>query len=144
LTPEEARAAAKKKLAEVGQGGNPAADKRRERGALPLFDVIDTFLRDHVEAKRKPSTAAWMRDTLERIVKPAFGARKLDKVTRQDVARLHSSMGDRPVQANRMLAILGSLYSWAGRAGYVPEGYNPCRGIERFPERARERFSDER
>jgi Arm DNA-binding domain len=68
MTPEEARAAAKKKLAEVGQGGNPAADKRRERGALPLSDVIDTFLRDHVEAKRKPSTAVWMRDTLERIV----------------------------------------------------------------------------
>ena len=97
-------------------------------------------MRDHVEAKRKASTAAWMRDALERIVKAALGAMKPDKVTRQDASRLHSSMSDRPVQANRTLAILGALYSWAGKNGYVGEGHNPARGVEKFPERSRERF----
>jgi integrase len=81
-----------------------------------------------------------MRDTLERIVKPAFGSMKPDRVMRRDAARLHSSMSDRPVQANRTLAILGSLYSWAGKSGYVAEGHNPARGLEKFPERPRERF----
>jgi integrase len=140
MTPDEARAAARRVLGLVAHGEDPAAEKASERRALPLGEVIDAFLRDHVEAKRKASTATWMRDALERIVKPALGAMKPDKVTRQDASRLHSSMSDRPVQANRTLAILGALYSWAGKNGYVGEGHNPARGIEKFPERSRERF----
>ena len=73
-------------------------------------------------------------------MKPALGSMKLDTVTRPAVARLHSSMSDRPVQANRTLAILSALYSWAGKSGYATEGYNPARGVEKFPESGRERF----
>ena len=44
------------------------------------------------------------------------------------------------MQANRTLAILSALYSWAEKNGYSPEGHNPARGVEKFPERSRERF----
>ena len=77
---------------------------------------------------------------LQRIVKPALGGMNPGKVTRQDVARLHSLLRVTSVQANRVLAMIGALYGFAARAGYVPEGYNPARGIEKFPERSRERF----
>jgi integrase len=140
MTPDEARAAAKMVLGSVAHGEDPAAQKASERRALPLGEVIDAFFREHVETKRKASTAVWMRDALERIVKPALGSMKADRVTRQDATRLHSSMSNRPVQANRTLAILGALYSWAGKNGYVEEGENPARGVEKFPERSRERF----
>ena len=145
MTPEQARAAARKVLGSVAHGKDPAADKANERRSLPLGNVIGAFLAEHAEAKRKASTAAWYRDGLERIVKPALGGINPDKVTRQDVARLHSSLHETPVQANRVLAMLGALYGFAAKAGYVPEGHNPTRGIEKFPERARERFltSDE-
>jgi integrase len=145
MTPEQARAAAKKILGSIAHGKDPAADKANERRSLLLGDVIEAFLTEHADAKRKASTAAWYRDGLERIVKPAFGGMKPDKVTRQDVARLHSSMNKAPVQSNRVLAMIGALYGFAVKAGYAPEGYNPTRGIEKFPERARERFltSDE-
>ena len=140
MTPEEARAEAKKVLGSVAHGEDPAAEKTRQRRSLSLSEVIEIFLTQHAEAKRKASTAAWMRDALERIVKPALGSMKLDAVTRPAVARLHSSMSDRPVQANRTLAILSALYSWAGKSGYAAEGYNPARGVEKFPESGRERF----
>jgi integrase len=145
MTPEQARAAARKVLGSVAHGEDPAADKTNERRSLPLGDVIEAFLAEHAEAKRKASTAAWYRDGLERIVKPVLGGMNPDKVTRQDIARLHSSMRETPVQANRVLAMLGALYGFATKAGYAPEGYNPTRGIEKFPERSRERFltSDE-
>jgi hypothetical protein len=44
-----------------------------------------------------------------------------------------------------MLAAVGSMYSFAGRVGIVPEGINPARGVEKFAESRRERFlnSDE-
>jgi integrase len=124
----------------VAQGKDPAADKANERRSLPLGDVIEAFLAEHAEAKRKASTAAWYRGGLQRIVKPALGGMNPGKVTRQDVARLHSSLHETPVQANRVLAMIGALYGFATKAGYVPEGYNPARGIEKFPERSHERF----
>ena len=145
MTPEQARAAARKVLGSVAHGEDPAADKANERRSLPLGDVIEAFLAEHAEAKRKASTAAWYRGGLERIVKPALGGMNPGKVTRQDVARLHSSLRETPIQANRVLAMIGALYGFAEKAGYAPEGYNPARGIEKFPERSRERFltSDE-
>lgn len=145
MTPEQARAAARKVLGSVAHGEDPAADKANERRSLPLGDVIEAFLAEHVEAKRKASTAAWYRGGLERIVKPGLGGMNPGKVTRQDVARLHSSLRETPIQANRVLAMIGALYGFAEKAGYAPEGYNPARGIQKFPERSRERFltSDE-
>jgi integrase len=140
MTPEQARAAARKVLGSVAHGEDPAADKANERRSLPLGDVIEAFLAEHAEAKRKASTAAWYRGGLQRIIKPALGGMNPGKVTRQDVARLHSSLHETPVQANRVLAMISALYGFAARAGYVPEGYNPARGIEKFPERSHERF----
>jgi integrase len=39
-----------------------------------------------------------------------------------------------------VLAVVGSMYAFAGRAGIVPEGTNPARGIDKFKEGRRERF----
>ena len=85
---------------------------------------------DHVRAKRKAGTAEFYRDILDRIVKPAVGTTKADKLTRLQVGKLHSSLADTPFQANRVLAVVGSIYAFAGRAGIMPEGINPTRGID--------------
>jgi integrase len=39
-----------------------------------------------------------------------------------------------------VLAVVGSMYAFAGRTGIVPEGTNPARGIDKFKESRRERF----
>ncbi|MHB1934198.1 MAG: tyrosine-type recombinase/integrase, partial [Leptospirillum sp.] len=44
-----------------------------------------------------------------------------------------------PVQANRVLALLSTLFSKAIIWGYH-KGENPCRGITRFREVRRDRF----
>jgi len=71
---------------------------------------------------------------------PKHGARKAHDFARADLARLHLSLQDRPYQANRLLAVVASMYSFGERHGLVPEGYNPAGRIERFPEARRERF----
>jgi integrase len=73
-------------------------------------------------------------------VKPAVGTTKADKLTRLQVGKLHSSLSDTPFQANRVLAVVGGMYAFAGRAGLVPEGTNPAKGIDKFKESRRERF----
>jgi hypothetical protein len=42
-----------------------------------------------------------------------------------------------------VLAVLSKLMNWAERHGYWPDGTNPCRHVERFPERKRGRFLSE-
>jgi hypothetical protein len=106
----------------VAQGKDPAADKANERRSLPVGDMIEAFLVEHAESKRKASTAARYRGGLQRIVKPALGGMNPGKVTQQDVARLHSSLRETPVQANRVVAMIGALYGFATKAGVCPRG----------------------
>lgn len=140
ITPERARARAKIVLGAVAHGHDPANQKTDERGTPTLAELADRFMADHVRPKRKAATAEFYRDILDRIVKPALGTTKADKLTRMQVGRLHSSLSDTPFQANRMLAVVGSMYAFAGGAGFVPEGTNPARGIDKFKESRRERF----
>jgi len=124
----------------VAHGHDPANQKTAERGTPTVAELADRFMAGHVKAKRKVRTAEFYQDILDRIVKPALGTTKADKLTRVRVGRLHSSLSETPFQANRVLAVVGSMYAFAGRAGIVPEGTNPARGIHKFEESRRERF----
>jgi integrase len=140
ITAEEARAQAKKAIGAAAGGADPAGSKSIERKTLTIADLIDTFLSDHVEAKRKLGTQGHYRDILNRIVRPEIGTAKADKVRRADISRLHLKWKKTPYQANRILAVVGSMYAFGGKRGLVPEIINPARGIEKFPEQGRERF----
>ncbi len=140
ITPERARARAKAILGAVAHGHDPASQKTTERGTLTVTELAKRFMADHVRIKCKLGTAEFYRDILDRIVKPSFGATKSDMLSRYQVGRLHSSLAETPFQANRVLAVVGSMYAFAGRAGILPEGTNPARGIEKFKEAHRERF----
>jgi integrase len=140
VTPDEARVLARRKAGEVAHGADPAATKAAERKAETLRELAELFLVGHVEAKRKSSTAEQYRDSLERLVLPELGSRKAGKVTVGDIAKLHGKLGEHPYQANRMLAVVGSLYTFAAKRHLVPHGVNPARSVEKYPEEGRERF----
>jgi integrase len=140
ITPDEAEKLAKRVLGAVAHGADPAATKSADRRAATLNELASLFLADHVAAKRKPATADHYRYILEKLVLPSLGNRKADQVTTADIARLHARMRERPYLANRVVAVIGSLYSFAGRRRLVPVGFNPARGIDKYPEKGRERF----
>jgi integrase len=102
--------------------------------------LADLFMSEHVEQKRKRGTVAFYRHLLDKIIKPELGALKADKITRAQVAKLHGKLKATPFQANRVLAVIGSIYAFAGRRGIVAESMNPGRRIEQFKEHRRERF----
>jgi integrase len=140
ITPDEARTLAKKVLGAVAHGADPAAAKTAEKRAATFAELAELFLTEHVEAKRKAVTAENYRDILERLVIPELRTRKADKISSADLAKLHMKLRDRPYQANRMLAVIGSLYAFAGKRRIVPFGFNPARGIDKYREKGRERF----
>ena len=61
-------------------------------------------------------------------------------MTRADIARLHHAGRESPYQANRVLAVLSIMFNLAEAWGLRPDGSNPCRHVERNPERGRERM----
>jgi integrase len=139
-TPETARKEAKTLLGMIEDGADPASDKMVRREAPTITELAERFLAEHAEAKRKGSTAAEYKRLLDKIILPALAKRKVADVTRADVTNLHHANRAAPYQANRVLAVLSKMFNLAERWGLRPDGSNPCRHVEKFAERKRERM----
>jgi len=139
-TPDSARAEAKKLLGRIEEGADPASDKSARRDAPTVTDIAERFLAEHVEAKRKTSTATEYRRLLSKVILPVLGKRKVADIARADIAKLHHANRATPYQANRVLAVLSKMFNLAERWGLRSDASNPCRHIETFAERKRERM----
>lgn len=161
VSPEQARDIAKDMLAKVRLGADPAAERAEARAADTVAEIAGEWLARHVEPKRKAATAKLYRAVLDTHILPAIGTRKAATLTRNDIAKLHSAIACKvicakkpgarrtaaqktrggPVIANRALAVLKAMFSWAIGLGLLPEGTsNPATGVEAFKEKGRERF----
>jgi integrase len=143
LTPDQAREIARSWAALVAAGGDPAADRERLRHAPTVSDLLDRFITDHAERNNKPSTVRNVRQTIDNHLRPALGRIKVRDVTRADISKFHGSLRPTPYQANRALALLSKAFSLAEVWGLRPDGSNPCMRVQRFEEKARERFLSE-
>jgi len=140
LTPDEARQEAKRHLAEVAKGGDPVEEKKREKG-LPTFEEFtEIYLSEYAEKHKKKSTVAHDRGLLSNVLIPAIGKRQISDIPRQDISRFHSSHSEHPIKANRALELASAMFNFAELRGFREEGTNPCKGIKKFQEKARERY----
>jgi integrase len=73
-------------------------------------------------------------------VVPRIGKRRVADVTRADIAKLHNARRDYPTDANRLVACMSTMFNFAERIGWRADGSNPCRHVEKYPQRRRERF----
>ena len=139
-TVETARKEALLVLAAVKKGEDPAGAKAAAKAAPTVKSLAERFLAEHAEAKRKLSTAREYRRLIANVIVPALGGRKVANVTRADIQRLHQNRRATPTEANRALALLSTVFTFAERLGERADGSNPCRHVERFPQKRRERF----
>jgi integrase len=139
LTPDEARKEAKALLGDVEKGANPAFERRTKREAPTLNKAAEGFLA-YAFAKKKAGTARGYENALRLHLLPQLGTKRLTKITHADVESLHANMADRRPQANRTLAVLSTVWSWAARHRHVDAASNPAKGVEKYRESARERY----
>ena len=140
ITPHQARSAALEVLARVKSGADPGGERLAYRQAPTVADVAERFMREHAMPKKKPSSVRSDEMNWRLHVLPALGSRKVGDVTRQDVAQLHTALGDKPYRANRVLALLSKAFNLAEVWGWRADHSNPCRHVQRFKEARRERF----
>lgn len=138
---EKARKHAQEDIGLVARGQDPLETIDAARDAVTVKTVGQRFLEDYVIARRKPSTVRQYRDAINSQIVPFLGARPITEVGHADAVRLHESLRKTPIQANRVVAVLSKLVAWSMTKGrYRPAGPNPCRGIEKYPERRRKRY----
>jgi integrase len=121
-------------------GEDPMAERDAARRAPSLADFAARYLAEYAAGHHKPRTRAEEERLLKLHILPVVGTMKLADVGKADAARLHAKAHETPVTANRALAVLSAVLGWAERVGERPDGSNPCRHVDRYPERPRERL----
>jgi integrase len=140
LTPEQARKEAARLSGAIVNGADPAAVRAAEKTAPTMAALASRFLSDHVATKTKARTATEYRRLIESMIVPTLGGKLARDVTRADTSRLHHKLRATPYAANRVLAVLSKMFALAEKWGERPDGSNPCRHVEKYPERRRERM----
>ena len=163
----QTRAGGKSRRVTIGRHGLVSAEQARRNaaaviasikagqdvgrnGSLPataagptLTEVAERYMREHVAVRCKPATASGYRYVLDRVLLPALGSVPLGAISRDHVATLHYRLHRTPSMANRVVEMLSRLFYMADAWGMAPEGGNPCRFVEKYPDRSCERFLSE-
>ncbi len=124
-------------LAEAS-GVSGAEDSSRE--AVPLLrDFVVGPWKAACFDRCKPTTQRGFRSDLKRQLLPAFGARRLDRITRAMVLRWFEDYSrTAPGNANKALKLLRQILNHAIACGHISA--NPARGIRHNPGRKMTRF----
>ena len=125
-------------LVNMAAGNDPAAERREVRNETTFEQLWETYYAKHALPHKK--SHAEDKRQYERHLEPWAGW-PLSRVHQGDVRELHNRIGkDAPYQANRVLALVSAIFSFATSEGY--QGPNPARGVKRFKEQSRDRFLD--
>ncbi len=148
ITAEQARAEAQQLLAAVARGENPAGEKteRRERAAEEptIEDLTGRYLKEWAEVRKKPKGVADDKQKIDAYIEKHWKGRPVASIKREDVAQLQHKMKDKPIQANRTVALVSKMMNMAEVWGWRPDGSNPCRHVAKYKENKRERYLSEK
>ena len=138
--PDRARKEAIRIKGLVRDGRDPAVTRDGAKRVPTLAEFAHRYLAEYSAAHHKLRTRLDHDSRLDRQILPALGTLKLTDIGRADVARFHASLRAAPVAANRAVDLLSAIMGWAERVGERPDHSNPCRYVEQFPEKPRERL----
>ena len=143
LSLAEARQRAGRELAAIRDGNADPLERRRKAREAPIVaDLIEQFFDIEAPARirrgrMRPNTVEVYRYQAGKHILPAIGTRRVEDVTRADIERLVAPLPG--VSRNRVLALIGRLFTLAEVWEWRTPGSNPVRKVERAREEARDR-----
>lgn len=144
ITPEQVKDMAGEVALSLRKGNSIKSTGRNETTLGELFDDFLKNRRNRRGAHLSEKTKQNYQNDFDRYF-DKLAKKKLSEVKESTLAKLHSTIGKTaPYGANRALALISSLYSYATDRKLFT-GPNPASGIKKFPEDSRDRFlqSDE-
>jgi integrase len=121
-----ARECAMEALREARLGGDPGAVKQVSLRADTFAQLAEQYLELYAKRRKK----SWQLDErrINNVLVPRFGRMHAKAVTRADVRILLDEIAERaPIEANRTLALVRKIFSWALSLDLVET--SPCLGI---------------
>lgn len=100
-----------------------------------IGDLMDRYLKEVSPTKAETTHKTNVKQS--KFLRAAFGKMHIEDLTPRAIYSYMDTRASK-VRANRELAMLSHMYKKAIRWGYVES--NPCIGIERHPEKPRERY----
>jgi integrase len=100
---------------------------RSTEGAVRFESFVEFNYLPYIEARQKPSTVRFYRDTLKRDVTPVLGSMRLQDVRTVDVQNLLDARNDLSHGSlARIKSATSAVFSFAKRKGFLDA--NPCQG----------------
>lgn len=108
----------------IDPGAAKVNQRQAERRAESIDELIDEYLAKHARPNKR--SAAADERALNLDVRPAWGRRKANSITRRDVVRLLDGVVERgsPIMANRLLEIVRRMFTFAVERGVLE--LTPC------------------
>ena len=121
---------------------DPLERKQAAREAPTVSDGLQRFFNEFAPARLKmgrlsPRSVAEYGKQARRYIEPELGKLKIGEVTRDHVERMVAPLPR--TQRNRVLALTSRLFNLFEQWEWRQQFTNPCRGIERAREEARDR-----
>jgi integrase len=140
---DDARKLARDSIAKAAAGENPVKERKvraQQAAAVTFRGVAERYIERHAKKHTKPTTWKEAERQLNVDIFPHWGTRDIASITRQDIADLLDRIEARgsPVQANRTLARLKTLFGWAIREEIISTDPT-ARVAKAVRERARDR-----
>jgi integrase len=116
MTLAQARQAAREARAEVGEGKDPAAEKRALEAALTVRDLVENYIARQASQRRSSKEIA---RRLRRNVSAVIGHIRLSELHKRDITRSIDAVKDRGahVESNRVFEDLRAMLRWARGRG---------------------------
>ena len=113
------------------RGADPATVEQDAKEESRRSPSIKFLVNEYIEKYAKPRKRSWKEDEriLNKDVVPRWGRKKAQDITRRDIILLLDEIVERgaPIQANRALAAISKMYSFAMGRGILDS--SPCVAI---------------
>lgn len=143
LTLYQAREKARRWRQEARDGIDPTEALRRKPIPPPLTfgAVAERYLAEFSARHHRPRSQEEVRRLLRLHVIRVLGDMPIEAIRRAHVSELHAAVSAHaPIAANRMLAVISGIFTFAEEKELVLDGHRPTRGIAKNPERRRGRY----
>lgn len=137
FTADAARQEAMALKVDIANDHDPLAERHEWKSEPKFKPLADDYIKD-AEGRKRESSLYDDRRMLNKIILPTLGEKRLDEIKDRDIARLHNSLKPTPYQANRVLALLSSIFNHGIAHKWIES--NPAKGIKKFDEAKRERW----
>jgi integrase len=133
LSLKNARTSARAALKQVAEGKDPQAEKqaRRDDYELELFrEVVDDYIRKHVEKNTKPRSAAETKRILLKKFVPKWGRLLVSGIDKKMVLATLDEIrdGDGPSAANHAFSAVRHFFNWCIERDHLK--HSPCGGLK--------------